>query len=970
MYKSTFANSLKAELEDHMRDSGGNTIVNTGENERLDKITDWNVGQLKTVLDQINIGILVYRVYENAPFSIHAYYVNENMAELTGFLREELLDSYSKNPWENIHPKDIAKTQEATRKVLSGEGSYENFDEDIRIIRKDEKVRWVNIRFIARQECEEGWDYCISCKDITERVEAQEKYREEMTYYTTFAKQSLAFFHCNMGSNVVEKKNSSNLNMLETMTPQTVDEILVAIGETIPLKEERAIYDAHFTRKAMCDAYERGETHFAMEHWDSCVDGWIETSYDILKNPVSDELQAFMFARDIHEKKLAQKIIGNITRQEYDYIGCIDVQKKEYSIYIQSDNGTKLPDAGPADFEKTFIRTINESIIPEDVEATTANMEISHIREELRQEQVYTFVARMTELDGEIHYKRFSFMYLDGLEQTILFSRSDIQKIMIKEQEQKMALGHALQAAEQASKAKSEFLSRMSHEIRTPMNAIIGLSALAASDVDKPDIMADSIAKIGMSARYLLSLINDILDMSRIESGRMELNEYAFDFDKLITNINNIVYPQTLKKGLDYDVIINSFLEKAYLGDETKLQQILINILGNSIKFTPKGGKVTLTVEQLECINGRARLRFTISDTGIGMEEEFLPHLFETFSRESNGYTATVQGTGLGLAISKSMVEMMDGDINVRSIKNVGSVFTVEVYLGVSKETIERLNLVESMNLTKLHALVIDDDVLVCKSTEKTLLDMGIQAEWTDSGSEAIEIVRKNRAAKTDFDTIFVDWKMPDLDGIETTRRIRKIVGPDVTIIFMTAYNWASFEEQAREAGVDYFMEKPLFRSSIVAAFEKIYLYKENKIEIKKTKTYQLKGKQILLAEDHYLNVEVAKRILEKEGMTVTVAGNGIEVMEVFAEAETGNFDAILMDVQMPEMDGLTAASNIRKMKKPGSKTIPIIAMTANAFDEDVKKARDSGMDAHIAKPFDARTIYETLDRLINAKKK
>ena len=940
--------------------------MQTREKENVDEMITWKTEQYQEVLEKVNIGIMMYKISTQIPLSLRAYYVNDAMAELMGFEREELLEIYKKNAWAYIHPEDLMRLQEMVRGVVDGSMPYEEFEEDLRVTRSDGKMRWVNLRFITRQTMEDGWGYCVSCQDITERVEAQQKYEEEMTYYTTFAKQSLAFFHCNMNSNVGEKKNSANLSMLETMKPQTVDEILAAIGETIPVKEEREIYDAHFTREAMMYAYEQGEMHFAMEHWDTCVDGWIETSYDLVKNPISGELEAFMFARDISERMLAQKIIGRITEQEYDYIGGIDVAKGDYSIYLQSQKGTRLPPIGPVDYEKTIKEVIDQFIHPEDAKATLENIKLSKVLEELNVEPLYTFVTRMKESDGEYHYKKVSYTYLDNTRQTILISRIDVHKIMMEEQEQKQVLGHALQAAEQASKAKSEFLSRMSHEIRTPMNAIIGLSALAATDIDKPEAMADAIAKIGMSARYLLSLINDILDMSRIESGRMELNEYAFDFDKLVININNIVYPQAMKKGLDYDVTVNSYVEKAYLGDETKLQQILINILGNSIKFTPKGGKVTLTIEQLECIDNRAKMRFVVSDTGIGMDEEFLPHLFETFSREANGYTATVQGTGLGLAISKNMVEMMDGDIQVRSIKGVGSVFTIEVYLGVSEETKERLNLVESMNLTKLRALIIDDDVLVCTSTEQILRDMGLQAEWSDSGVEAIERVRKNHEAKDDFDTIFVDWKMPELDGIETTRQIRKIVGPDVTIIFMTAYNWAAFEEQAREAGVDFFMEKPLFRSSIVAAFEKIYKHKENKIEINKQKVYNLNGKNILLAEDHYLNVEVARRLLERQGMSVTVAGNGIEAMETFAEADEGAFDAILMDVQMPEMDGLTAAANIRKMKKAGSKTIPIIAMTANAFDEDVKKSRDSGMDAHIAKPFDPQMVYETLDRLIN----
>ncbi|MDD3369355.1 MAG: ATP-binding protein [Lachnospiraceae bacterium] len=673
----------------------------------------------RELLDQINIGLMACRVYHNAPDTIDAYYVNNAMAVLMGYEPMELLELYKKSIWNNLFPEDRENLQEKVNRVLTGQQHFTEFCEDIWIVRKNKEIRWVNLRIVSRHENESGWNYCLSCQDITERVETKQKYQEEMTYYTTFAKQSLAFFHCNMTNNVVEKKNSSNMKMLETMVPQNVDEILASIGDTIPLPEERAIYDAHFTREAMIKAYEQGVFHFAMEHWDTCIDGWIETSYDMLKNPVTGELVAFMFARDINARILAQKIIGRITEQEYDYIGCIDVARKEYSIYIQSQNGTRLPPIGPVDFESTIAEMIEKFVPAEDAEMTAVNVNFSHILEELQKNDVYTFVTRMLENDGKPRYKRVSFIYLDDMKQTILFSRSDIQAIMMEEQEQKQVLGHALRAAEQASKAKSEFLSRMSHEIRTPMNAIIGLSALAASDVDKPDVMADSIAKIGMSARYLLSLINDILDMSRIESGRMELNESVFDFDKLIFNINNIIFPQASKKGVDYDVIVNRYVEKAYLGDETKIQQVLINILGNSIKFTPKGGKITLHVEQLECVDNRARMRFEISDTGIGIDEDYLPHLFEAFTREANGYTATVQGTGLGLAIAKSMVEMMDGDIRVRSIKNVGSVFTVELFLGVSEATRERLNLVESMNLTKLHALIIDDDVLVCESTEQ-----------------------------------------------------------------------------------------------------------------------------------------------------------------------------------------------------------------------------------------------------------
>lgn len=402
------------------------------------------------------------------------------------------------------------------------------------------------------------------------------------------------------------------------------------------------------------------------------------------------------------------------------------------------------------------------------------NAERENVQKQLEKEAVYSFVTRICDENGNINFKKISFAYINKSRHSILLTRTDVTQIMINERQQRDLMCHALASAQQASKAKSEFLSRMSHEIRTPMNAIIGLSALAANDINKPEIMEDSLAKIGLSARYLLSLINDILDMSRIESGKMELKEETFNFEKLISTINNIIYSQASKKGIDYDAIVKGFIEPAYIGDATKLQQVLINILGNSVKFTHKGGKITLLIEQIETSGERAKLRFIINDTGVGIDEEYIPHVFDTFSRESDGYTSTTTGTGLGLAIAKNIVKMMDGDIYLRSIKDIGSVFTVDVYLNVSPETKQRLKLIDSMNLSNLSSLVVDDDIIVCQTTHRILSEMGMRAEWVDSGLKAIDLVIKKHEVFNDFDTIFIDWKMPDLDGIETTRQIRK----------------------------------------------------------------------------------------------------------------------------------------------------------------------------------------------------
>ena len=502
-------------------------------------------------------------------------------------------------------------------------------------------------------------------------------------------------------------------------------------------------------------------------------------------------------------------------------------------------------------------------------------------------------------------------------------------------------------------------------ELRTPMNAIIGLSALAAGEVNDPSAMEGAISKIGLSARYLLSLINDILEMSRIESGRMTLNEGPFDFEQLVSDVNTIIYRQSCDKGVDYDAIVNGFTESVYVGDATKLQQILINILGNAVKFTGAGGKVTLAIEQLRRASNRATLRFTISDTGCGIDEAFLPHIFDAFSQEGSSYTSASNGTGLGLAITKNMVEMMNGHIGVQSIKGIGSVFTIEVQLGIPEESRRYLDMVSAMNLHSLSALVVDDDVVVCRSTKNILSNMGMRAEWVDSGRAAVERVEQAHAGHEDFDTVFIDWKMPDMDGIETTRRIRKIVGPDVTIVIMTAYDYRAIEAQAREAGVDLFMEKPLFQSSIISAFEKIFSARRDKIEPAPVQRYDFTGRRILLAEDHPLNVEVARRLLEKAHAEVVVVNNGLEALEAFTTAPTDYFDAILMDIRMPVMDGLTASNSIRNLKKEGSRTIPIIAMTANAFDEDVEQSLSHGMDAHLIKPIDPMLLYATLQKLM-----
>ncbi|MEG2950693.1 MAG: response regulator, partial [Clostridia bacterium] len=400
--------------------------------------------------------------------------------------------------------------------------------------------------------------------------------------------------------------------------------------------------------------------------------------------------------------------------------------------------------------------------------------------------------------------------------------------------------------------------------------------------------------------------------------------------------------------------------------DAMKLQQTLINILTNAMKFTPAGGRVQFTIHQEKKSHNEALMKFTVNDTGVGISEKFLPQLFEPFEQQQGGATTPYTGTGLGLAICRNLVDLMGGKISVNSIEGVGSEFAVEVKLGISEKSKTLANLKSDLQLDSLQALIVDDDIIICQHTTQILLDMHMQAEYVISGTRAVEAVRSKWQNNQCYDIILVDWKMPEMDGIETTREIRKIVGPNITIIIMTAYDWAAIETEAKQAGVNLLISKPLFKSALSYALEKVYGSKGSPAAEALPLDYDFTGKRVLLVEDHLLNIEVAKKLLNAKHLEVEVAKNGLQAIETFAQMDAGYFDAILMDIRMPVMDGLTAAKSIRQMRKKDAKTIPIIAMTANAFDEDIEKTKAAGMDAHLAKPIEPLLLYQTMQRFLS----
>lgn len=527
---------------------------------------------------------------------------------------------------------------------------------------------------------------------------------------------------------------------------------------------------------------------------------------------------------------------------------------------------------------------------------------------------------------------------------------------------QQKILQDALLVAQKANDAKRDFLSRMSHEIRTPMNAIIGMSAVAFNYLDDKKRTADCLSKITFSSKHLLMLLNDVLDMSKIENGKLNIRQELFDLKNLVTSLADINYGLATAKGLAFEIVISGFKDELLLGDSMRVNQILLNLLSNAIKFTPKGGSVKLEIRMLRSASDKIWLRFIVKDSGIGMKKEFLEHLYEPFEQADNGIARKYGGTGLGMAITKNLVAIMDGTIEVESQEGAGTTFMVDLPFGVSK--VDKKTAAE---MEEMRVLVVDDDNDTCEHAAVLLKGMGVNVDWALNGFEAIEKVRS--ACEDDgrcYDVCFIDWCMPELDGIETARRMRRYVGPDVLIIIISAYDWSGIEEQAKAAGVNAFIAKPFFASNLYNTLLTVSRKPELGFSaVGNKETYDFGGKKVLLVEDNELNMEIASELLKFVNLQVEHAENGKVAVDIFRNSKEKEYALIFMDIQMPLMNGYDAARCIRSSEHPVAGTIPIIAMTANAFNDDVQAAFDAGMNGHLAKPIDVEVLYKTIARYI-----
>ena len=538
------------------------------------------------------------------------------------------------------------------------------------------------------------------------------------------------------------------------------------------------------------------------------------------------------------------------------------------------------------------------------------------------------------------------------------------KKYQAQLEEQNRKLEIALQHEGAANRAKREFLFNMSHDIRTPMNAIIGFTSLAATHIDHKEQVLDYLKKISTSSQHLLSLINDVLDMSRIESGKVKIEEKAVHLPDLVHDVRSIIQPNVSAKRLSLFIDTMDVENEDIITDPLRLNQILLNIVSNAIKFTPTGGMISIRIAQKNgAPKGRGCYEFRIKDNGIGMSEEFQKHIFEAFSREENSTVSGIQGTGLGMSITKNIVDLMGGTIAIESEPGKGSEFIVDLCFALSGQKVEPKQIPQ---LEGLRALVADDDTDTCLSVSTMLSKIGMRPEWTISGKEAVIRTRYALEQGDEFSVYIIDWLIPDMNGIEVVRQIRKVIGKSCPIIILTAYDWADVEEEARAAGVTAFCEKPLFLSELRRVLAEPFGAAPAH-EPSQPDAADLKGKKLLLVEDNALNRELAQEILKEAGFAVDTAEDGEIAVQKMRQAAPRQYDLILMDIQMPKMDGYEATRQIRALPDAAKAGIPIFAMTANAFEEDRQNAWKAGMDGHIAKPLDIPHLLHVLAEVLRS---
>lgn len=680
---------------------------------------------------------------------------------------------------------------------------------------------------------------------------------------------------------------------------------------------------------------------------------WHEAFIDILTNKEGIPDRVVLSSHNVNDFRKSQ-IIETAVKAEYDYVIYIEASKNSYVMYTSGTENETPPPVASSNYEAVVAEYNRQYMEPEFCDAMTEKMSIAHVDPILRQHGEYILYGTMIE-NGEKREKKMRFSYFDREQNIWLMTRTDITEIK-EERKQKLLLQEALQSATAANRAKSDFLSRMSHDVRTPINAIVGMTAIAGLHMNDQNRIADCLKKITISSKLLLNLINEVLDMSKLESGKIMLTEETFKLDELLESL--FIMVQSAFEAKKQKLVIHSKVKhECLIGDVQRIQQALLNMLTNAIKYTPNKGLIQISVEEKPSVyNGYGQFEIAVTDNGIGMKPEFLSKVFEPFERSDDKAIRNIQGTGLGMAISRHIAQMMNGDILVESEYGKGSKFTMRfhVKLGGMDEYDNNL-------LIDLPVLVVDDDDVSCEIACENLQELGMKPEWVLSGQDAVQKVSDGNK----YFAIIIDLMMPNMNGIETTYKIRECVGPDIPIIIISAYDYSGYEIEALKAGVNGFICKPIMKSKLFHLMKKFATNKkeEEEVTIVPSTVTSFPGKRILVVEDNELNREIAYELLQETGAEIETASDGLEAVNKVADSPEGYYDFIIMDIQMPVMDGLEATRQIRLLDRQDTKDLPIVAMSANAFAEDVRLSLEAGMNEHIAKPIEIDRFYSVMGK-------
>lgn len=892
---------------------------------------------------------------------------SREFAEMMEGTAEEFLADKKFSLDEQIHPDDRVEVEYLLKNHVTRAG-----DNNLTIRQRTLKGNWlwVNIHYAFVEEGGIEYAYC-NCFDVTKLKLSEQRakilYEGVRAELENFSDNTLVALRLNLTQDIVEDCRGRERYDID-LRGMKISERFNQRAEYFPLERDRKKFIKEFNKTRLLKNFAAGKNTQSAVFFSRRPNGrecFVNYSVTLRRAPDTEDIIAFATEQDYNNEVVSRTVLSKALADQYDMITYI--VGGNYGVVIGDEKNTSRGSIFPNKRTGRYKDYLNDQIKPaltgskEEREKFYNALTLKKIEQALELREPYEVNIHCF-IDGEIFHKRFVFYLVDRDAKFYILLKSDTTKIQRAQSAKNEQLKNALEIANQANVAKTAFLSSMSHEIRTPMNAIIGLDSIALKEPGLPDRVREHLEKIGASARHLLGIINDILDMSRIESGRMILKHEEFSFGGMLEQINTMVNSQCRDKGLQYDCTINGHVDDFYIGDEMKLKQVLINILGNAIKFTDKGGNITFNVEQVAQFEDKSTLRFIVKDTGIGIDKEYLQKIFEPFSQEDSGSSTSYGGTGLGMAITKNIVETMNGNISVYSQKGIGSEFTVNVTLRNSPKSFDSIK-GKKINVSDLKVLIVDDDPVACEHAKLVLEEVGIASETSLTGREAVEKVRLKRARHDLYNILLIDLRMPDENGIEVTRQIRDIIGNESAIIILTSYSWDDLIEEAMSAGVDRFMAKPLFASNVVSEFHQAL--EQKNINEPPKKLAELEGRRILMAEDMPVNAEIMMMVLSMHGMIVEHAPNGQDAVNTFANSPPNHFDAVLMDIRMPIMDGLKATESIRALDRPDAKTVPIIAMTANAFDEDVQRSLQAGMNAHLSKPVEPEHLFKTLQELI-----